>query len=132
MKYLALSGRILYSLIFLLAPMGHFSSQTIQYAASSGVPAASFLVPFSGVIALLGALSIMLGYKTKIGAGLIILFLIPITFMMHKFWTVSDPMMQQMQMAMFMKNISMLGGALMIAYWGAGPLSLDNMKKSGN
>jgi len=54
-----------------------------------------------------------------------VLFLIPVTFMMHKFWTVSDPMMAQIQMVMFMKNVSMLGGALLISYFGAGPFSLD-------
>jgi putative oxidoreductase len=50
---------------------------------------------------------------------------VPVTFMMHKFWTVQDPMMAQIQMIMFMKNISMLGGALLISQFGAGPFSLD-------
>lgn len=45
--------------------------------------------------------------------------------MLHAFWKVTDPMMAQIQMGMFMKNVSMLGGALLIAYFGAGPLSLD-------
>jgi putative oxidoreductase len=45
--------------------------------------------------------------------------------MMHKFWTVGDLMMAQVQMMMFMKNISMLGAALLISQFGAGPLSLD-------
>ena len=53
------------------------------------------------------------------------LFLVPVTFMMHKFWTVQDPMMMQMQMVMFMKNIAILGGAIFISQMGAGPLSLD-------
>ena len=70
------------------------------------------------------------GYKVEWGAGLVVLFLVPVTFMMHNFWAVSDPMMAQMQMAMFMKNLSMLGGALLISYFGAGPLSLDARQKS--
>jgi putative oxidoreductase len=45
--------------------------------------------------------------------------------MMHKFWAVTDPMMAQIQMILFMKNVSMLGGALLISQFGAGPLSLD-------
>jgi len=45
--------------------------------------------------------------------------------MMHKFWAVTDPMMAQMQMSMFMKNVSMIGTALIISQFGAGPLSLD-------
>lgn len=130
MKYIVLIGRILFSLIFLMAIIGHFKPESVQYATSSGVPGASVIVPLSGVIAFLGALSIILGYKAKLGAWLIVLFLVPVTFMMHKFWAVTDPMMMQMQMAMFMKNMSMLGGALMIAYFGAGPLSIDNRKKA--
>lgn len=126
MKYVLLIGRILFSLIFLRTIIGHFSQGTIQYASSAGVPYASFLVPLSGIISFLGALSIILGYKAKIGAWLIVLFLIPVTFTMHNFWSIADPMAHQIQMVMFMKNISMLGGALMIAFWGSGPLSLDN------
>jgi putative oxidoreductase len=106
--------------------MGHFSSGTIAYAASAGVPMASIMVPLSGIIAFIGGLSIVLGFKTKIGAWLIIIFLIPVTFMMHKFWTVSDPMAQQMQMANFMKNMGLIGGALFLTYFGAGPISIDN------
>ena len=49
--------------------------------------------------------------------------------MLHNFWTVTDPMMRQMQMIMFMKNVSMLGGALFIAQYGAGPWSLDARRK---
>src|SRR5208337_2233833 len=104
---------------------GHFSKQTINYAAAQGVPLASVAVPVSGLIALAGGLSIVVGYRAKLGAWLIILFLVPVTFMMHKFWAASDPTMAQMQMAMFMKNVSMTGAALLISHFGAGPLSLD-------
>lgn len=126
MKYTLLAGRILFSLIFLLSSFGHFSEPSIGYAASKGVPMASFLVPLSGIIELIGALSIILGYKAKYGAWLLILFLIPVTVMLHNFWTITDPMAQQMDMAAFMKNISMIGGALIIAHFGSGPFSLDN------
>jgi putative oxidoreductase len=118
-------GRVLFALIFLMAGANHFSKQTIGYAASQGVPLASTAVPLAGVLAIVGGLSILLGYRAKLGAWLIVLFLVPVTFMMHKFWTVQDPMMAQIQMIMFMKNISMLGGALLISQFGAGPFSLD-------
>jgi putative oxidoreductase len=120
-----LLGRLLFVLIFLMAGPNHFSKQTIAFAASQGVPLASFAVPLSGVLAIAGGLSILLGYRAKIGAWLIALFLVPVTLMMHNFWTVHDPMMAQMQMIMFMKNIAILGGALLISQFGAGPLSLD-------
>ncbi len=120
-----LLGRFLFVLIFLMSGPRHFSSQVIGYAASQGVPLASILVPLSGVLALVGGLSILLGYRAKIGAWLIALFLVPVTLMLHKFWGISDPMMAQMQMVMFMKNVSMLGGALLISQLGAGTFSLD-------
>jgi putative oxidoreductase len=82
-------------------------------------------VPVSGVLAIAGGLSIMLGYRAKIGAWLLVLFLMPVTVIMHNFWVAGDPMMAQMQQAMFLKNISMLGASLMIAHFGSGPLSLD-------
>ncbi len=125
MKMLVLLGRILFSLIFLTSSIGHFSTQNIQYSASMGLPLASFLVPASGALAALGALSIILGYKARIGALLIIIFLLPVTFIMHRFWLDAEPAVQQIQLAMFMKNISMLGAALLICYFGSGPLSLD-------
>jgi putative oxidoreductase len=125
MKAIALLGRILFSLMFLMSAIGHFSAQTIQYAASQGVPLANFVVPASGLLAALGALSIILGYKAELGAWLIVIFLVPVTFTMHQFWAATDPAVHQMQLAMFMKNMSMLGGALLISYFGSGPLSID-------
>ena len=125
MKYAVPLGRLFFALIFLMSTPGHFTSKTIGYAASHGVPMASILVPISGLIALAGGLSILLGYKARWGAWLIVLFLVPVTLSMHNFWAVTDPTAAQMQQIMFMKNLSMLGGALLISYFGSGPLSLD-------
>jgi putative oxidoreductase len=120
-----LLGRFFFALIFLMAGANHFSKQTIGYAVSAGVPLASIAVPLSGVLSIAGGLSILLGYRAKLGGWLIVLFLVPVTLMMHKFWLVQDPMMAQIQMILFMKNVAMLGGALLISQFGAGPFSLD-------
>jgi putative oxidoreductase len=120
-----LFGRLLFVLIFLKTGSNLFSKQTISYVASQGVPFASFAVPIAGVLALAGGVSVLLGFRAKIGASLIALFLIPVTLMMHKFWTVHDAGMKQMQMIMFMKNLAILGCALLISQFGAGPMSLD-------
>lgn len=120
------TGRFFYTLIFLLSSMNHFKSAGVAYAASQGVPAPQLLVPLSGLMILFGGLSVLLGYRARLGALLLILFLVPVTLMMHNFWTLSDPMMYQIQQAMFMKNLSMLGAALMILYFGSGPVSFDN------
>ena len=125
MRYLALVGRLLYSVIFLVSGPFHFTAQYAGYAAQAGVPAASVLVPLAGVISLAVALSVLLGYRAKIGAWLLVVFLVPVTLALHQFWAVHDPMMAQMQQVMFMKNLSMLGAALFLSQTGAGPLSLD-------
>jgi putative oxidoreductase len=121
-----LLGRLFFALIFLMAGPNNFRAQTIAYAASQGVPLASIAVPLSGVIAIVGGLSILVGYRAKFGASLIALFLVGVTPMLHNFWAVADPMMHQMQMIMFLKNMSMLGGALLISQFGPGPWSIDN------
>ena len=118
-------GRALFAAIFLLAGRSHFDPGTIAYARSAGVPFAEFLVPASGVLAFLGGLSVLLGWRARLGATMLIAFLVPVTLTMHAFWAVKDPMMAQMQFAMFMKNLGLIGGALLVAHLGAGPYSLD-------
>jgi len=129
-RYLVPLGRLFFVLIF-LTTFSHFQAQTIAYAAQQGVPLASIVVPLSGVIALAGALSVLFGYRAKIGAWLLVLFLVPVTLTLHRFWGISDPMLAQLQRVMFLKNVSMLGGALLIAYYGAGPISVDAARKRG-
>jgi putative oxidoreductase len=123
MKCAVLFGRIFYSAIFVLAGVGHFSEEKIGLAASQGVPFASILVPISGIMVIVGGLSVALGFKAKYGAWILATFLVPVTIMMHSFGSVSDN--DDIQLVMFMKNVALLGGALIIAYFGSGPLSLD-------
>jgi putative oxidoreductase len=126
MIYIVPLGRVLYAAIFVLALPGHFSSGTIAYAAGKGVPLAAIAVPLSGIIAFVGAVSIILGLKARWGAWLLVLFLVPVTIMIHNFWAVPDPQAAHMQYLHFIKNVSMLGGALLIAWFGPGPVSFDN------
>jgi putative oxidoreductase len=129
MKFIVPIGRALYSLIFINSGIFHFSKTASDYASSAGVPMASLLVPISGIMAIVGGLSVLFGYKAKWGAWLLIAFLIPVTVMMHAFWNFNNPAEHQVQMTMFMKNTSMLGAAFLIAWFGAGPVSLDNRSK---
>ena len=130
MRYALFAGRQLFSIIFIIASVGHFNPQTIASAARHSVPLPNILVPLSGVIALVGGLSVLFGYRTRFGAWLLVIFLVPVTLMMHNFWAVSEPVTSQIERAMFMKNVTMLGGALLITYFGAGPLSLDALRRA--
>jgi putative oxidoreductase len=115
---LALVGRQLFSIIFILASAGHFSSQTTEAAASHGVPLADLLVPLSGVMALMGGLSVLLGYRTRFGALLLVLFLVPVTLVMHNFWSAPDAMAHELQKVMFM----MIGGGAVSQLLRRGPV----------
>jgi putative oxidoreductase len=128
--YWAPLGRLLFSLVFLLAAPGHFTAQSIAYAASQGVPMANVLVPFTGLLLILGGLSVLFGFHARVGAILLALFLVPVTLVMHPFWALDDAGAAQVQQIMFMKNLALLGGALLILHFGAGPISLDERRES--
>ena len=99
--------------------------QTAQYMASKGMPMTSLFLLGAILLEVGGGLSVLLGFRTKIGAIALILFLIPATFIFHNFWSF-DGMEQQTQMIMFMKNLSIMGGLFLVLVLGAGPLSFDN------
>jgi putative oxidoreductase len=129
LRYVVPVGRALFAAIFVISALGHFSQESVGYAASQGVPFASVLVPLSGLMAIAGGLSVLLGYRTRWGAALLIGFLVPVTLMMHRFWSIPDPQMAMMQQAMFLKNVSMLGGALLLLYLGSGPFGFDSRRR---
>jgi putative oxidoreductase len=79
------------------------------------------------VLALAGGLSVAFGCKTRWGALLLLGFLVPVTPLMHNFWTVADPAQHQMQAGFFLRNVAFVGSALIIAYFGAGPVSMDRL-----
>ncbi|BDD84718.1 hypothetical protein TPB0596_44810 [Tsukamurella pulmonis] len=118
MDVVFLIGRILIAIVFLLSAVGHFvnADGMAQYAAAKKVPAAKLGVLASGVLALLGALSVIFGVWADLGALLLVLFLVPVTLMMHDFWTQTDPQVKQTEQISFNKNLAIIGGALILFY----------------
>jgi len=118
MDWLYLIGRILFSMIFLMSGMGHFAQvgNMTQYAGSKGVPAPKMMTIITGLMIVLGGLSVLLGLFMEIGTWLLVFFLLPTAFIMHAFWKETDPGMKAVEMAQFMKNVSMAGAAL-VFYW---------------
>jgi putative oxidoreductase len=131
-RYLVPIGRVLFALIFITAAPRHFSEDGARHAAELGLPGAGLLVPLSGVMALLGGISVALGYKARWGAWLLVAFLVPVTLVMHAFWRLHDPAAIHIQQAMFAKNLSMLGGALFLSQVGAGAFSIDARYTQGS
>ncbi len=133
MKISFLIGRIIFGLYLLFNAFNHFSSNAMLagYAASKGVPMPEVSVFIGGVLLTIASLSILTGYKPKIGVAAMILFLLPVTFTMHAFWNDSDPMAKMGDMVNFMKNFALIGaGLLMTAIPTPWQMSLDGRSQA--
>ena len=121
-KYTPLVARTAIALIFLHSGLGKLSnfSGTQEQIASAGLPLAALVAVFTIAFQLLGGASLILGYKARIGVGLLLAFLVPATLVFH------NPIADPTQMIQFLKNLAIIGGLLMIATYGSGPVSLDN------
>jgi putative oxidoreductase len=121
-------GRFFLIVIFLMSAVGNkipnFGS-TAKYMASEGVPMAPLLLVGAIVFLTVGSLSILVGYKARIGATLLLVFLVLATYWFHDFWTVEEAGAKQMQTIDFMKNLALMGAMLMIIARGPGKPSLD-------
>jgi putative oxidoreductase len=112
MKYLPLAARICLCLIFFKAGISHILgfSGTAEMMSDKGLPIATVLLTFTIVFQLLGATSLLLGYKIKIGSILLIIFLIPATLAFH------NPLIDSSEINAFLKNIGLIGGLLMFIH----------------
>ncbi len=123
---LALAGRILLALMFLTAGLkkiGGFEG-TVGYIASKGLPMASLLAVGTILVEVVGSVALIVGWKTR-WAGLALAgFTLVASFIFHNYWAMPAEM-QGTQTLMFWKNISVAGGMLMVAAFGAGAFSLD-------
>lgn len=114
MDVVLLIGRVLFVALFLGSTVGHLTQTESMagYAASKGVPMAKPATLVSGVVMLVGALSVLLGVWGDLGALLLFLFLVPTAFLMHGFWRETDPTAKQMEMVQFNKDVALAGAAL--------------------
>ncbi|PSB08555.1 DoxX family protein [Pleurocapsa sp. CCALA 161] len=126
MEYIALAARICLCLIFFKAGISHITafSGLVETISSQGLPLPSLLAAGTVFFQLLGSVSLLLGYQTKIGSILLIIFLIPASLLFH------NPLADPSQINDFLKNIGLIGGLLMVIYAGAGALSVDGQKNS--
>jgi putative oxidoreductase len=129
---LTLLGRLLLASLFVVAGIGKLGNLagTAGYIASGGLPAASVLAVLVGLLELVGGIALAIGFQARWAALALGLFTLLASVLFHKFWAV--PAEQQMvQQLMFMKNLSIAGGLLLVAALGAGPLSVDGRAGGG-
>ena len=116
MEIAFLIGRIVVGLYWLNGAITHFTQakSMVPYAKMKNVPLADIAVPGTGVLLLVAALSILTGIYPAIAVAALVVFLVPVTFMMHNFWTIEDQSMKMTDMIMFTKNMAMLGYTLIL------------------
>ena len=116
-----LLGRILLVLVFVNSGIGHLTQDgMVGYAQYKKIPSPQLAVRLSGVLLLLGAAGVILGIWGDLAALLSALLLLIMSITMHNFWTIEDPQARQIDQIMFMKNLAIIGGLLIVAWSMAG------------
>ena len=122
----ALIGRVLLALMFLLTGIGKIGgfTGTVAYISSVNLPLPSVLAAGSLVLEIVAGIALIVGYKTRWAALALALFTIAAAVLFHNFWAM-PPDKQMMQQVIFMKNMAVTGGLLMLALAGPGAWSVD-------
>jgi len=116
MDIVLIVGRVLFALMLVTGGLNHFTKAEAMagYAAHKGVPQPKLANLVSGLMLLLGGLSIIFGVWADLGALLAVVVLLAMALKMHDFWKATDPQAKQMETISFFKNVSMAGGALVM------------------
>ena len=128
---LALAGRVLLALLFVLAGLSKLNNLpgTAAYIAGEGLPAPMLLAVAVGLFELLAGLALAVGFLTRWAALALGLFSIAAPLLFHAFWRL-PPNQQSVQYLLFMKDLAVAGGLFIVAAFGPGPLSLDARRSS--
>jgi uncharacterized membrane protein YphA (DoxX/SURF4 family) len=118
---IALAGRVMLTLIFFLSGITHFTDRAGYVALMpASIPFREFWVVISGVVELVGATLVVTDRRPRLGAWLLVLFLVPVTIVVHGTAMVSDPdpRMRAIQLSFFLKGVAMTGAALLVTQLG--------------
>lgn len=128
---LALIARILLALLFLIAGFGKIGgfAGTAGYIASKGLPLPEVGAAIAVLVEFGGALALIAGFQTRIVAFVMAVFTVATGVIFHNYWAMPADQVMVNQI-MFMKNLSIAGGLLMLSAFGAGSLSLDAKRKA--
>ncbi len=115
MKIAFLVGRIIVGLFYLFSGINLFAQigAMVAYAGAHNVPLPEVAVPVSAILLLIAGLSFLTGLWPVIGVVALVVFLVPVSVMIHGFWAVEDPMQRTQEMYSFLSNMGLLGSGLM-------------------
>lgn len=126
----ALIGRLLIALMFILAGIGKIGglAGVAGFIGSKGLPLPQLLAVGTIVLEIVAGLALLVGFKTRWAAAALAAFTVLATLLFHNYWAMPAEQ-QQVQQLMFMKNLAIVGGLLMITVLGAGGLSVDSRRR---
>ena len=125
------AGRVLLALIFIISGFGKLTGLqgTAGYIASVGLPAPTLLALGAGLLELVGGIALVIGFQARWSALALAVFTVVASVLFHNYWAM--PAEQQfVQQLMFMKNLAIVGGLLLVFSLGAGPASVDARRQA--
>lgn len=130
-RVMPLIGRILLCILFLLSGTMKLMGWHLMAGmmASKGFPMASVMLAGAVIVEILGGLCVLFGFKARIAAFIMFLYLIPTTCVFHNFWAMQGAARMENEMN-FLKNLAIMGGLLMLSAYGPGRLSIDGKSAS--
>jgi putative oxidoreductase len=129
---IALVGRALLVAIFLISAIGNNIPNypnIIREMEARNIPYPNLLLPGAIVFLIAGGISVLIGYRARLGALLLLVFLVPASYYFHDFWNLPDGKDKINETIHFFKNVSMMGAMVFLIAVGAGPGSVDEATK---
>lgn len=124
MQFIPLVGRILFSAVFIMFGINHLTQTAMLTGmVPAFLPAKGLIVILTGLVIVAGGVMVLLGWKAKLGGLILALFLIPTALFVHGSGFAAG---DQVSSAMFLKDLALAGGGLLIYHFGSGPKSLDD------
>lgn len=116
MQNIQILGQVLLGLFFVLSGVNHFKNKkgSVGYAASKKVPMPEISVLGSGIVLILGGISIITGMYLELGLWALVIFLVLANVMFHNFWADKDAQSKMMDMTQFLKNTALIGALLIL------------------
>jgi putative oxidoreductase len=129
-NFLLLAGRVLMGWIFVFGGWRKLMGMDsfIASLANRRVPYASVMGWIGGLVEFLGGLALLLGFWTRCGALALLVFTIVATLISHRYWEFTDAAARRMQQGHFWKNLTIIGGQLLLLVTGGGRFSWDGWR----
>jgi len=123
-------ARAMLAATFIISAVRHLThwSVALDEMAGDAMPRSSLLLIGSVALRLAGGLSVLLGFRARSGAALLLVFVVPAAFLAHDFWMMPEARRTH-EAVEFLNNMAIAAGALLVVLNGAGAWSIDSIQE---